>query len=78
MDKMKQQGKCNFFNRERGFGFIRPTSGEDVFVHISECDGRRELNVGDLVEFELASHRGKPCARSVSVLVGTAASDERE
>ena len=75
---MKQQGKCIFFDHRRGYGFIRPATGEDVFVHVSECEQRRELNVGDIVEFELASHRGKPCARNVCVLVAeTAGGDEQ-
>jgi CspA family cold shock protein len=76
-DGMKQ-GKCVFFDQQRGYGFIRPaTNGEDIFVHVSECEGRRELNVGDLVDFEIATHRGKPAARNVSVLVPQAAGDER-
>lgn len=66
---MKLQGKCVFFDLQRGFGFLRPTSGEDVFVHVSECPDRRELNVGDLVDFEIASHRGKAVARNVGILV---------
>ena len=74
---MKQQGKCMFFDHQRGYGFIRPANGEDIFVHVSECAGRRELNVGDLVDFEIASHRGKPAARNVSVLVPEAAGDEQ-
>lgn len=75
---MKQQGKCVFFEKQRGYGFIRPaTNAEDIFVHISECEARRELNVGDLVEFDLATHRGKPAARNASVLVPQAAGDEQ-
>jgi cold shock CspA family protein len=70
---MKQQGKCMFFDHQRGFGFIRPTTGEDIFVHCSECP-HRALNVGDLVDFEVATHRGKPAARNVNVLVPQAAS----
>ena len=44
-----------WFNPEKGFGFISPDDGgDDVFVHFSEIEdegGYRELTEGQRVEF---------------------------
>jgi CspA family cold shock protein len=55
LNKMAK-GKVKWFNDEKGFGFITPESGKDVFVHHSEirCEGRRTLLEGQEVEFEVA------------------------
>jgi len=45
-----------FFDDNRGFGFIVPDDGgRDVFVHYSgiEGEGRRTLDKGDTVEYEV-------------------------
>jgi cold shock protein len=46
-----------WFNAEKGFGFIAPESGEDVFVHVSaiQSAGYRSLDAGQVVEFEVTS-----------------------
>ena len=43
------------FNAEKGYGFITPEEGADVFVHFSaiQMDGYRKLEAGDRVEFEI-------------------------
>src|SRR5437588_13088311 len=50
-------GKVKWFNRVKGFGFITPDSGEDVFVHYSSIrgEGYRNLEEGDKVEFAVTS-----------------------
>ncbi len=49
-------GTVKWFNNDKGYGFIKRESGEDVFVHhssISNQAGYRSLKEGDSVEFEV-------------------------
>jgi len=50
-------GTVKWFNDSRGFGFIAPENGEDVFVHHSaiQGDGFKTLSEGDSVEFEITA-----------------------
>ena len=51
------RGKVKWFNDSRGYGFIAPESGADVFVHFSaiRMDGFKTLREGQDVEFEVES-----------------------
>lgn len=49
-------GEVRWFDRRKGFGFIRPDAGpRDVFVHVSAVTGSRfaALEEGQRLEFEL-------------------------
>jgi len=50
-------GTVKWFNAEKGYGFIAPESGEDVFVHFSaiQSAGYRSLAEGQVVEFDVTS-----------------------
>ena len=49
------KGTVKWFNNSKGYGFITPESGSDVFVHHSEIqsDGYKSLDEGQAVEFEV-------------------------
>ncbi len=49
------RGKVKWFNNQKGFGFITPESGNDVFVHHSalQGEGYKVLEEGQEVEFEI-------------------------
>jgi CspA family cold shock protein len=63
-------GTVKFFNDEKGFGFISVAGENDVFVHYSNIvgTGRRSLNEGDTVEFEVGQGRKGPEAVDVKVI----------
>lgn len=63
-------GTVKFFNSEKGYGFISRSDGEDVFVHFSNIEGtgRRDLEAGQQVEFEVGPGRKGDEARNVRVI----------
>ena len=65
-------GEVKWFNRKKGFGFIRPDYGvKDVFVHASAIQrtGLRALDEGQRVEFELTQLAdGRTAALGVKLL----------
>ena len=63
-------GTVKWFNGDKGFGFITPESGPDVFVHFSAIagDGYRNLNENDKDEFDLADGPKGPQAQNVRVI----------
>jgi len=59
-----KEGVVKFFNRTKGFGFIKPSDAtEDVFVHESGLID--EIRENDKVKFEL--ERGKKGLNAVKV-----------
>ncbi len=62
--KTMQEGTVKFFNRAKGFGFIKPTnSEEDVFVHQTGLID--EIHENDTVSFEV--ERGEKGLNAVKV-----------
>ena len=49
------KGTVKWFSNQKGYGFITPESGDDVFVHHSaiQGDGYKSLEEGQQVEFEV-------------------------
>src|SRR5438067_8900257 len=65
-----QKGTVKWFNPTKGYGFIRPSTGDrDVFVHISAVEraGLTTLNEGQTVEYELVTNSGKTPAENLKV-----------
>ena len=62
------KGTVKWFNDSKGYGFIKPPEGDDVFVHFSAIvgEGFRTLAEGDEVEFEIQeSDRGLQAANVI-------------
>ena len=60
-------GTVKWFNPEKGFGFITPEDGPDVFVHFSaiQGDGYRNLEENQKVEFDVSQGPKGPQAGNV-------------
>jgi CspA family cold shock protein len=58
------KGKVKFFNTDKGFGFITPSNGSDLFFHVSELRSGT-ANEGDQVEYEIGEGRKGPMAVNI-------------
>ena len=64
----RMTGTVKWFNDAKGFGFIQPENGPDVFVHFSaiQADGFKSLSENDRVEFEVTQGPKGPQAANVT------------
>lgn len=62
------KGKVKWFNEGKGYGFIEPESGPDVFVHFSaiKMEGFKTLTEGQEVEFDVTEGPKGPQANNVT------------
>ena len=62
------QGKVKWFSDQKGYGFITPESGNDVFVHHSaiQGDGYKSLSEGQSVQFDI--QQGPKGEQAVNVI----------
>jgi cold shock protein len=68
---MRTTGTVKWFNDAKGFGFIKPESGDkDCFVHHSAIKGSgfKSLTEGERVEFEIVPGAKGPAAQNVTKL----------
>jgi CspA family cold shock protein len=66
-------GTVEWFNGQKGFGFIQPDDGgADVFVHISAVEraGMHGLNEGQKINYELVADKrsGKSSADNLQAI----------
>jgi CspA family cold shock protein len=64
------RGTVKWFSNQKGYGFITPESGDDVFVHHSaiQGDGYKSLDEGQEVEFEVETGpKGKQATKVVKL-----------
>lgn len=75
---MKEQGVVKWFNAAKGYGFIRRSTGEDVFVHFSAIamEGYKALEDGQQVEFEAQQGPKGLHAHDVYPVIAAAAAGE--
>ncbi|MFF5639837.1 cold-shock protein [Streptomyces sp. NPDC012825] len=65
------QGSVNWFNVEKGYGFIEQSDGgPDLFVRYSEIEGNgyRQLEEGQQGEFEIGQGSRGPQAQQVRAI----------
>ena len=64
-------GTVKWFNDEKGYGFIQQEQGgADVFVHFRQINsqGRRTLQEGQKVTFEIGQGQKGPQAENVTIV----------
>lgn len=61
-----QEGTVKFFNESKGFGFIRPAEGEDLFVHHTGLTD--QIRENDRVSFDVQEGRKGLNAINVKVI----------
>ena len=65
----RQRGLVKWFSRAKGYGFITPTDGQDLFVHKSGlAAGQPFPRAGQLVEFTQAHRQRGIQAEAVLIL----------
>jgi CspA family cold shock protein len=69
----REKGVVKWFSTDKGYGFIRRESGDEIFVHHTdiEVDGYASLKNGETVEFDVfESDRGPKARNLVPVDIG--------
>ena len=68
-DSSRERGRVKWFDPEKGYGFLVRPTGEDLFVHHSEVEGKpSDLEPNGEVEYEVGQNDRGPNARSVRFL----------
>ena len=70
---MRLQGKIINWNDEKGFGFVMPIGGKELFLHISSLhNSRRRPKVSQLVTYEIVQDKsGRHKAINVEYVLGS-------
>lgn len=72
MEEAAQRLRGKVISWANGFGFLRPNDWKkDLFVHYTQVQSDehyKQLDVGDIVEFEVGEHNGRQQANNVIVV----------
>jgi len=63
----REKGVVKWFSTDKGYGFVRRESGDEIFVHHTDIDvdGYASLKNGETVEFEVFESDRGPKARNL-------------
>ena len=62
-------GIVKWFNATKGYGFVEPSDkSKDVFIHILEQAGIRDLKDGQKISYNIESHKGKVSAIDIKLI----------
>jgi len=61
------KGTVKFFNKEKGFGFIKADDGKEYFVHQTGLQDGVFVNENDIVEFDVVRGDKGPKAENVAM-----------
>ena len=63
-------GKVKWFDSKKGYGFILPEDGGEIFVHYTGiiAEGFKALTEGQMVEFEVGNNEKGVQAVNVTVI----------
>lgn len=63
----REKGTVKWFSTDKGYGFIRRETGDEIFVHHTdiEVDGYASLKNGETVEFDVFESDRGPKARNL-------------
>lgn len=68
-DGSRELGRVKWFDPDKGYGFLVRPTGDDLFVHHSEIEGKpSDLEPNDEVEYEVGQNDRGPNARSVRAM----------
>ena len=67
---MSSEGTVKWFNQDKGYGFITPDSGSDVFAHFRQIvgEGYKKLEEGQRVRFRITQGQKGPQAEEIEVI----------
>ena len=69
----KEEGVIKMYDADKGFGFIKPDSGElDVFMHVSQAQDREAtFTQGQTVRYLLTDGKnGRKSAAKIEIIYG--------
>jgi len=64
----RESATVDFFNKEKGFGFLRNWDGEDWYLHIKDIEGNRAPTKADIIEFTPSEGEKGPIAKNAKII----------